>query len=120
MADQPLSDRATLTGTVVYRERMALPINATIDVRLLDVSRQDVPARVMAQQTIDAAGQSVPVPYELEYDPGLVREAMSYAVRAEIRTASGELLWTTDTVHPALTRGAPTDDVEIRVVRTGG
>lgn len=111
---------AALTGTVTYRERMALPITATIDVRLLDISLQDVPARVLAQQTIEAAGQSVPIPYRLEYDPGLVREALSYAVRAEIRSAEGQLLWTTDTVHPVLTRGAPQDDVEIRLVRVGG
>ena len=114
------SKRATLGGTVVYRERMALPINATIDVRLLDVSLQDVPARVLAQQTIEAAGQSVPIPYELDYDPAGVRDQLSYAVRAEIRGADGALLWTTDTVHPVLTRGAPKDDVEIRVVRVGG
>ncbi len=119
MAEAPRAERATLTGTVVYRERMALPVNATIDVRLLDVSRQDVPSKVLAQQTIEAAGQSVPVPYTLEYDPSQVRDGMSYAVRAEIRSADGKLLWTTDTVHPVLTRGAPEDDVEIRVVRVG-
>jgi putative lipoprotein len=113
-------ESATLRGVVVYRERMALPINASIDVRLLDVSLQDVPSKVLAQQTIEAAGQSVPIPFELSYDPGQVREGLSYAVRAEIRSSSGSLLWTTDTVHPVLTRGAPTNDVEIRLVRVGG
>ena len=120
VTDSPRVQTASLGGTVVYRERMALPINAVIDVRLLDVSLQDAPARVLAQQTIEAAGQSVPIPYELEYDPGRVQESLSYAVRAEIRNADGTLLWTTDTVHPVLTRGAPSDDVEIRVVRVGG
>ena len=108
---------ATLSGTVVYRERMALPINATINVRLLDVSLMDVPARVLGEDKVSAQGQSVPIPYRIEYDPGLVREGMSYAVRAEIRDAAGALLWTTDTVHPVLTNGAPTDNVEVRVVR---
>jgi putative lipoprotein len=111
---------ATLSGTVIYRERMALPMNAAINVRLLDVSLQDVPARVLAEQNIDARGKSVPIPYSLEYDPSLVRDNLSYAVRAEIRDAAGDLLWTTDTVHPVLTRGAPSDGVEIRVVRVGG
>lgn len=119
VTEAPRAERATLTGTVVYRERMALPVNATIDVRLLDVSLQDVPSRVLAQQTIEAAGQSVPIAYALDYDPTQVRDGMSYAVRAEIRGADGRLLWTTDTVHPVLTRGAPKDAVEIRVVRTG-
>ncbi len=108
---------ATLSGTVTYRERMALPINASVNVRLLDVSLMDVPARVLAEDNISAQGQSVPIPYRLEYDPMLIREGMSYAVRAEIRGAGGELMWTTDTVHPVLTRDAPSDGVEIRVVR---
>ena len=120
MTEAPRGERATLSGTVVYRERMALPVNATIDVRLLDVSLQDAPSKVLAQQTIEAAGKSVPIPYGLDYDPSQVRDGMSYAVRAEIRSADGKLLWTTDTVHPVLTRGAPNADVEIRVVRVGG
>jgi putative lipoprotein len=120
MSETSRVDRSTLTGTVVYRERIALPVNATIDVRLLDVSLQDVPSKVLAQQTIEAAGRSVPIPFELDYDPSQVREGLSYAVRAEIRSADGKLLWTTDTVHPVLTRGAPGDGIEIRVVRVGG
>ncbi|MEE4174481.1 MAG: YbaY family lipoprotein [Xanthomonadales bacterium] len=119
-AVSPEPASATLTGTVTYRERMALPVNATIDVRLLDISLQDAPARVLAQQTIEAAGQSVPIPFALDYAPGLVQDRLTFAVRAEIRSADGELLWTTDTVHPVLTRGAPKDGVEIRLVRAGG
>lgn len=108
---------ATLSGTVTYRERMALPINASINVRLLDVSRMDVPARVLGEDNRAAQGQSVPIPYSIDYDPKLIRDGMSYAVRAEIRSAGGKLMWTTDTVHPVLTRDAPSDGVEIRVVR---
>ncbi|MEM1412615.1 MAG: YbaY family lipoprotein [Pseudomonadota bacterium] len=111
---------ATLSGTVTYRERMALPINAAVNVRLLDISVMDVPVRVLAEQNIDTQGKSVPIPYQLEYDPAQVQEGLTYAVRAEIRSANGDLLWTTDTVHPVLTRDAPTDNVEIRVVRAGG
>jgi putative lipoprotein len=114
---EPASDMKTLGGSVMYRERIALPVNATINVRLLDVSLADAPARVLAEQTIDARGKSVPIPYTLEYDPAHVRDNFSYAVRAEIRDGAGDLLWTTDTVHPVLTRGAPSDGVEIRVIR---
>lgn len=114
---EPESALASLTGTVTYRERMALPLNAAVNVRLLDVSLMDVPARVLAESNIDTRGLSVPIPYSLDYDPGQIQEGMSYAVRAEIRGPAGELLWTSDTVHPVLTRGAPADGVEIRVVR---
>ena len=107
---------ASLNGTVTYRERMMLRPDATITVRLQDVSRQDVPALLIAEQQIPAQGKSVPIPFSLEYDPARIDERYSYAVRAEIRGGDGELLWTTDTHHPVLTRGAPTDQVEILVV----
>ncbi len=108
---------ATLSGTVAYRERIALPINALVTVRLQDVSLADAPAVVLAEQRIPTQGKSVPIPYTLEYDPVRIEERHSYAVRAEIRDAQGALLWTTDTVHPVLTRGAPKDDVSIMLVR---
>src|SRR5690606_2465181 len=46
-----------LTGTVLYRERIALPADATIEVRLEDVSRADVPADLVAAQTIAPGGR---------------------------------------------------------------
>ena len=108
---------ATLSGTVSYRERMALPLNARVTVRLSDVSLMDVPAVLIAETEVDTQGRSVPLPYTLEYDPARIEEGRSYAVRAEIRGADGALMWTTDTVHPVLTRDAPKDDVDILVVR---
>ena len=109
----------TLSGTVTYRERMALPVNALITVRLQDISRQDVPALLLAETSLSAQGKSVPIAWTLEYDPDQVQERLTYAVRAEIRDAAGRLLWTTDTVHPVLTRGAPSDGVDILLRRVG-
>ncbi len=111
---------AELTGTVAYRERMALRMDAVITVRLSDVSRMDAPSILIAEETIEARGKSVPIPYRLTYDPSRIEERNTYAVRAEIRGADGQLMWTTDTVVPVLTRGAPSDGVDIMLVRTGG
>ena len=36
-----------VSGTVNYRERMALPPDAVVEVQLLDVSRQDAPATIV-------------------------------------------------------------------------
>ena len=108
---------AELTGTVVYRERIALRMDAVITVRLSDVSLMDVPAVLIAEQQIEARGKSVPIPYSLSYDPERIVEGRVYAVRAEIRDGQGGLLWTSDTVIPVLTRGAPSDQVEIQVIQ---
>ncbi|TNF88356.1 MAG: hypothetical protein EP300_08085, partial [Gammaproteobacteria bacterium] len=74
---------STVTGTVTYRERIALTPEAVVDVKLLDVSIADVSAKLIAQQTIKPKHQ-VPIPFELVYDPADIDERMTYAVRATI------------------------------------
>ena len=117
-AAEPVNEpeMATLSGTVTYRERIMLRPDATITVRLQDVSRQDAPALLIAEQQISAQGKSVPVPFSLEYDPARIDERYTYAVRADIRGGDGALLWTTDTHYPVLTRGAPQESIDILVV----
>ena len=41
-----------VTGSVTYRERIALPPSAVVTVKLLDVSRADAPAELIAEQVI--------------------------------------------------------------------
>ena len=74
---------ARITGTVTYRERMAMPPSAMVEVTLEDVSSADVGATVIARTRIERPGQ-VPVTFSLEYDPNLVSATRRYAVRARI------------------------------------
>ncbi|MFY0618295.1 YbaY family lipoprotein [Shimia sp.] len=99
------ADIRDLTGSVAYREKIALPQGALVEVRLLDVSKMDVAATLLASQTLRPAGQ-VPVDYRLSYDDGMVLDSGRYAVSALIRVGD-QVLWRSTTVHPALTRGAP-------------
>ncbi len=108
---------ATLSGTVTYLPRIALPPDAVVEVQLKDVSLADAPAKVLAEQTITTAGRQVPIPFTLRYDAADIQQQHTYAVRAAIRDADGTLRWTSDTMHPVLTRDAPSDGVEIRVVQ---
>lgn len=109
------SDMATVSGVVTYLERRALPPEAVVIVRLQDISRADAPAVLLAEQRIELDGRQVPVPFEIGYDPAAIDGRMSYSVSARIELA-GKLLMISDTVHPVITRGAPTADVEVRVV----
>ena len=59
---------AAVSGTVFYRERMALPPGAALTVQLADVSKADAPADVIATETKMLTTQ-VPVPFSLSYDP---------------------------------------------------
>ena len=111
-------NQATITGSVTYRERMALRPGSVVRVTLEDISLADAPAKILAEQILHPQNQ-VPIPFSLSYDRAQIQPRHRYALRAQIRTDAGQLLWTTDTVHPVLTQGAPTDTVEIALVRVG-
>ncbi len=106
--------RATLTGAVTYLQRIALPPDAEVTVRLDDVSRADAAAVPLGSTTFRTDGRQVPLAWAIDYDPAKVDERMTYAVSARI-TVGGTLVWTSDTHTPALTRGAPRDSIEVRV-----
>ncbi len=111
--------QAAVTGTVVYRERIALPPTAKLTVQLQDVSRADAPAVLIAEQVIDTAGQGPPYAYSLSYDPAQIQDNLTYAVRAEIRDGD-QLLFTSTQSYQVITRGNPTSDIEILVSQVGG
>ena len=108
-----------VTGSVAYRERMALPPDAVVHVSLIDASRMDAAAPAIAETTIVAAGKQVPIPYTLRYDRSRIDATHSYAVRAVIR--SGErMLFTTNTSNRVITQGNPTQaNLEVVRVSTG-
>jgi putative lipoprotein len=94
----------SVRGTALYRERIALPPGAVLEVSLQDVSRQDVAAETLGSVTIEDPG-SPPFAFEIPYDEDAIDERHTYAVRATIK-ADGKLLFTTDTTYPVLTRDA--------------
>ena len=95
-----------VTGSVTYRERIALPPTTVITVRLVDVSRADAPAELIAEQVIHTAGRQVPFEFALEYDAARIQPAHTYAVQVRIEN-DGRLLFISDTMNPVITRDAP-------------
>lgn len=115
---QPMKlPRDTITGTVTYRERMALPAAAVVQVQLLDVSRQDVAATVIDSVIIRPNGEQVPLPFTLTYDPGRIQESNTYSMQARIRV-NGQLLFLSDVAYPVITRGNP-QQVQMLLRRAG-
>jgi uncharacterized lipoprotein YbaY len=51
------ANETMVTGTVAYPERMAFAPDAVVEVRLSDVSRQDVAALVIAETTVLPEGR---------------------------------------------------------------
>ncbi len=95
-----MAESYTITGNLAYRERIALQPGGTARVTLSDISRADAPATVLAEQTIALGNQQIPIPFSLTADADDFQSGRRYAVRGTISSADGQLLWTTDTVHP--------------------
>lgn len=102
-------------GTVAYRERIALPADAVVEVWMTDVSPLIVVQVVIAETTVLPKGRQVPIPFELRYDPSRIEPDHDYAVKAVIRSA-GRIMFATETAYPVITKGNPTQ-VDIWLVR---
>ncbi|GAB4161085.1 MAG: hypothetical protein Fur0046_39910 [Cyanobacteria bacterium J069] len=110
--DDPTA-QATLSGTVFYLQRSALPPNAILRVQLLNVSRADAPAVVLGEQIIETKGRQVPFSFEILYDPAFIQDNYRYSVQARI-TVDDRLMFTSTQSYPVITLGHPSS-VDIRV-----
>jgi uncharacterized lipoprotein YbaY len=110
---------ANVTGTVTYREKIALPPQGVvISVKVEDVSRADAPAITIGEQIIENPGHQVPIPFEIEYDPDDIDERYTYAMRVRIEV-DGELWFINTTRHQVITSGFPTSDIEVMLEKVG-
>lgn len=74
--------RKVLQGSVLYREKAALPADAQVKVQLVD-AKADPPA-VIAETVFGSAGRQVPLPFALPLEASRVEPGRSYALRAYI------------------------------------
>lgn len=95
--------------TVTYRERIALPPDAELELSIQDVSRADAPAKTITFARIPI--QRVPVTVRLGVDEAQIDERLSYTVRGQIYSGD-EVLFRSTTATPVFTRGAG-DEVDL-------
>ena len=107
-------NKGLLSGTVTYREKMALPPGAQVAVRLWDAT--EPPDVATVGESKFAATSQVPLPFEVFYDPGLIQQSHTYGVRASI-SVDGVVWFQSEAPLPVLTQGAPTVGVELLVKR---
>ena len=100
------SPQGSVMGTIAYRERIALPADAAIDVRLEDTSVQDAPAKLIGESVFAAAGQQVPISFQVSYNPTDINPAHTYQLRANI-TVNGKQMFASTSAYPVITNGAP-------------
>jgi putative lipoprotein len=106
-----------LTGTVSYRERMALLPDTQLRVRLEEISRDDVPPQFIAETTIPRISQP-PIRFRIALDPRVIDPKLSYTLTARIERDE-QVLFINDPPLRVLTGGNPSQ-VEIVVSPAGG
>jgi putative lipoprotein len=92
-------EMAQVEGNVYYRERIMLPPGAEVEVQLLDISKADAMATVMASLMLTPEG-GPPYAFAIDYDPAVIDQRMRYALRATISMQDKLLFTTTDYIDP--------------------
>lgn len=104
----------TLEVTVSFRERIALPPDAELDVQLLDGSEADPRTRRVSAQRY--AMDAVPMSVLLSYDPNIVASDRAYSIAATI-WSDGRALFRTETELDVLgSDGAASIDMTLTMV----
>jgi len=96
----------SIQGTATYRERMALPSSAVFEATLEDVSRADAAAETIGGTRLTSPGNP-PIKFTITYDPARILADHHYVVRARI-LVNDQVLFSSDTATPVITRGNPT------------
>jgi putative lipoprotein len=99
---------------VTYLQRIALPADAVIKVRLFDVTRRRT---MIAEQIIRAEGRQVPFAFDVQYDPGRIEPSHQYVIEARIENR-GRLLFVSTKSYPVITDGS-SNTARIVVNRVG-
>ena len=109
----------TVTGSVTYREKVALPSEGVvITVKLEDISKVDAPAVTIGEQVIVNPGYQVPIPFEIKYDRGEIDDKNTYAMRARIEI-DGKLIFTNTSRYQVITHDFPISDIEMILEKVG-
>lgn len=116
MAATPaLAGMVTLRGEVTYRERIALPPDATLAVELVDLAAAGEPARIRAEAPI-VAGR-VPLTFTLSFDDRMIEAGHDYGLVAEI--LSGGAVWFRNADPHALDPLQPEEPLAVVTTFTG-
>jgi len=105
---------AEIAGSVVQRQRGALPSGAVVEIAIADVSCPDGSPSVLGRTEIVTHGQQVPLRFRVEYDEAAVEPEHRYQAQVRVRVG-GRLRWTNDTAVPVLA-GGPSEGIVVVVV----
>jgi putative lipoprotein len=104
-----------VSGDIFYRERMVLPPDATVRLRVVRLGPKGAPRPVIAEQSF-AAPRRVPIPFKLECDPQALVADAAHGLEVSI-SRRGKVEFATVEPAPVLAGGLPTTGLKILVRR---
>lgn len=107
-------ERATVSASLTYRERIALGVDAVAEARLLAIPADGGEPVQIAVQTQPLLGQQPPVAIEIVYDPSDIPDGATLALAGRIEDGAGRMRWSTP--EPAAI-GADGQAGELQLVR---
>jgi putative lipoprotein len=107
--------KPVLTGKVECKDKAEFTPDTVCEIQIQDVSIADTPAKVIAKVTIKDL-KDFPIPFEIEYDPALIKPNAEIALSVRIST-KGKLDYVNDTRIAVITRNKPAKDVAAPVIK---
>ena len=117
-ASTAMAETAELELSVTYRERIALPPGAQLEVQLIEAARADAPSTRIASQRFAMTG--VPMTVILPYDTQVIDPRGRYAVVADIWDGDKRLFRTTSRYSVLDGGDAATVEMVLTMAEGGG
>lgn len=92
-------------GSVVYVTNVQLPADATIEIQLVELSRNGEVVRVICGETLPRPPK-VPAPFDLPYEKREIHRRTAYGLKARI-LSGGDAIFVSPRPTPVLTLGNP-------------
>jgi len=113
---QQATQSVKIEGTVTHVERRLLTGNLVLKVVLEDISRMDVAAETIARFEQPIKSQ-IPLKFELNYDPKVLKPGHRYNLRARIEnTDNGKLEWLTTEPYPYIPNITKNIELQVRSI----
>ena len=113
---QPPRPLPVVSGDIFYRERIVLPSDARVTVRVVRLGPRGPSRPVIAEASV-APTRRLPIPFSLTCDPASLEPGADYGLEVTI-SRRGKTEFATPEPVPVLAGGLPTTGLKVLVRRT--
>ncbi len=109
-----------VNGIVDHPHRIDLPLGSVVTVQIVEMTKDGSPGKPVAEQVITDQEIVIPTPFVVIYDRAKINQNHMYIMQVKIADSTGQLLYASEAEVPVITKGNPTQDIDVPVVLPGG